>query len=305
MSTPKGVLAGASSFDIAPAEILDPVIFDGERMRLDVRLALTGTLFSYLDSQYSGREQWLRVWLAGSGASFRWHSALDMKDLDVLLGVDFVGFRQANPSHAWMGNNEIAKMMNDRMRRELWPSMKGWHGNYEVTFYVNPGSWDIRTIRPYAAYDMLADEWVVPPSKNPPQVAPEYQRYAMRMQELANQALERYSRAWTDLRGSAQSPHRIEYERRFHQAVDNAVDIYDSVHEGRRVAFTPTGGGYDDPANYLWQAGKKAGWIPALRQLKEYHQRLNDSGNISTYGMALPTADTLTERAVRAYQGVN
>ena len=297
MYTPTGALQGASSFDLPPADTLDPTLFDGERMKLDVRLALLGSLFAYLDAQYAGREQWLRVWLAGSGASYRWHAAVDMKDLDILLGVDFVSFRQANPPYNGLGNKDIAQMINTRMRRELWPAMKGWLGQYEVTYYINPGSWDIRSIRPYAAYDMLADEWVVPPSKNPPNVPPEQHRYALRLQEAANMALERYSRAWTELRGATGSAHQVDAQRRFHMAVDNAVDIFDSVHEGRRVAFSPTGGGYDDPANYVWQAGKKAGWIPALRQLKEYHQQMKASDQVNTYGITLPDTDTLTARA--------
>ena len=110
MYTPVGITAGTSSLDIVPATSLDPGLFVGERLDAGVRQELLGTLDAFFSSQFANHERWLRAWIAGSGVSYRWHAAHDMKDLDVLLGVDFVAFRNANPSYRQLSNTAIAPM---------------------------------------------------------------------------------------------------------------------------------------------------------------------------------------------------
>lgn len=295
--TPVGITAGASSLDIAPAATLDPELFVGERMRAGVRMDLLSTLHGYYDSQYRNHEQWLRAWVAGSGVSFRWHAAHDMRDLDVLLGVQFVGFRSANPGFLQMSNAEIAKHLNEGMRTDLWPSTAEWRDRYEVTWYVNPGSWDITAIKPYAAYDLMEDGWTVPPTADAPRVDPQWPVHAGMYQQRATTAVERYSQALTDLQSATNPAARVDAERRFRMSVEQAVSLFETVHEGRRYAFSGTGEGYDDWGNYLWQMGKKAGWIPALRQIKEYHDKYSDLESLNTYGVSLPDTDTLIRRA--------
>lgn len=302
MYTPVGITAGASSLDIAPAESLDPELFVGERLKPGVRMDLLSTLTGYFSSQYQNHEQWLRAWLAGSGVSFRWHAAQDLKDLDVLLGVQFVSFRNANPGFLQLGNTEIAKHLNDGMRSDLWPYTAQWRGQYEVTWYVNPGSWDITSIKPYAAYDLVQDGWTVPPTADAPRVDPQWEvavgMYSMR----ASTIVDRYSKALTELQNSTNPAARANAERQFRMSVEQAVNLFDTVHEGRRYAFSGTGEGYDDWGNYLWQMGKKAGWIPALRQIKDYHQRAMQASNVDTYGVDLPDSDTLIRRAALMYR---
>ena len=48
--------------------------------------------------------------------------------------------------------------------------------------------------------------------------------------------------------------------------------------------------------------GKKAGWIPALRQIKDYHQRATQASNVDTYGVELPDSDLLIRRAAMMYR---
>ena len=84
--------------------------------------------------------------------------------------------------------------------------------------------------------------------------------------------------------------------------MDQAISLFDTVHEGRRSAFSGVGEGYDDWGNYLWQMGKKAGWIPALRQIKDYHRAVTEAGNRQTYGVDLPDASTLIRRAALQYR---
>lgn len=300
--TPVGVTAGTSSLDIEPASTLDPELFDGTHLKMGARLELLSALSGYLDSQYGNKEAWLRAWIAGSGVSYRWHAAQDLKDLDILLGLHFVSFRSANPAFTRMGDAEIAKHLNDRMRSELWPSTAQWRGQYEVTWYVNPGSWDITKIKPYAAYDLIEDDWTVPPTTEGPRVDPQWDLHAAMYHQRAYTAVDRYSQALTDLQNAQHPAHRVDAERRFGMAVDQATALFDTVHEGRKHAFSSTGGGYDDWGNYLWQMGKKAGWIPALKQIKDYHQQATALDQQQTYGLELPDHDTLIRRAALRYQ---
>jgi hypothetical protein len=300
--TPVGVTAGTSSLDIEPAPTLDPELFDGTRLKTGVRLDLLSTIFDYLDAQFIGKEHWLRAWLAGSGVSYRWHAARDLKDLDALLGLHFIGFRAANPSFQTMGDQEIAKHLNERMREELWPITSAWRGQYEVTWYINPGSWDITRIKPYAAYDLVDDGWTVPPSPSAPRVPPDWELQVSMYHQRAQTAVERYSQSLTDLQNASNPASRADAERRFQMSVDQALGLFDTVHAGRRTAFSPTGQGYDDWGNYLWQQGKKAGWIPALKQIKDYHQAATMAHQVNTYGVELPDADTLIRRAALRYR---
>lgn len=302
MYTPVGITAGASSLDIMPASSLDPELFVGDRLKTGVRLDLLQTLNGYFSSGYANHERWLRAWLAGSGVSYRWNAAHDMKDLDVLLGVHPIAFRSANPAFRQLSNTEIASHLNDGLRTDLWPHTAVWHDQYEVTWYVNPGAWDINVIKPYAAYDLLEDGWTVPPNADAPRVDPQWEVASGMYHMRANTAVERYSQSLTDLQNATNPAARVDAERRFQMAVDQAISLFETVHAGRKTAFSGTGEGYDDWGNYLWQMGKKAGWIPALRQIKDYHQRATEAGHVQTYGVALPDTDTLIRRAALQYR---
>lgn len=292
-----GIMPGTSSFDLAPADTLDPELFDGTHLETGVRLELLGMLHGFMEQRYRNHETWLRAWMAGSGASYRWHASETAKDLDILLGIDFVNFRQAHPEFTQVGNEEIAKHINDQLRSDLWPTTANWKDVYEVTWYVNPRSWDIRAINPYAAYSLVDDNWTVPPSKAPPSVNPKWGPVADSYAIRAGHAVQRYSQALTELQNAQNPAHRINAESRFNLAVDQAVRMFDTVHEGRRTAFTQVGKGYDDFSNFLWQSGKKMGWIPALRQIKDYHQQARATRQQQTYGMELPDTDVLVRRA--------
>jgi hypothetical protein len=294
--------AGASSLDIEPAQDLDPELFSGLRLKAPIRMELLSTMSGFFSQQYLNHEQWVRAWIAGSGASYRWHASPEMKDLDVLLGVHFVAFRSANPAFNQMGNREIASHINEDLRVNLWPATASWKDQYEVTWYVNPGSWDITAIKPYAAYDLVEDGWTVPPTADAPRVDPQWGLHASMYHQRASTAVERYSQSLTDLQNATHPAARTDAERRFRMSVEQAVSIFDVVHEGRKTAFSGTGDGYDDWGNYLWQMGKKAGWIPALRQIKDYHQRASQASDVDTYGVELPDSDTLVRRAAMRHR---
>lgn len=299
MYSPVGVTAGTSSYFAPVEKTLDPDLFDGTRMKTKVRLDLTSAYGSFLDQIATGRDQWLRGWVAGSAVTFQWRNN---DDLDVLLGVNFVGFRSTNPAYLQMGDAEIAKHLNDQMRMELWPSLDGYMGRFEVTTYVNARGWDIGSMKPRAAYDLHQDGWTVPPTADAPQVDPQWELSAAMYHQRAIRAVEGYSQSLTDLQHTINPVGRVDAERRFKMSVEQAINLFDTVHEGRRSAFSPVGGGYESFEEYLWKAGKQAGWIPALREIKDYHDRATQASNLDMYGVDLPDTDTLIRRAAMRYR---
>lgn len=299
---PVGVSPHPTSSALAPAETLDPDLFDGDRMKSDVRMGILGTIQGFLGQHFAGVSQWLHTWLAGSGASYRWHAALDLRDLDVLLGIDFIPFRRANPGFSGLGNAETASHINDLLRSALWPLTARWRDQYEVTFYVLRDP-DIHTIHPYAAYDVDHDLWAVKPTRTVSDRRPEWEHYASLYQEQAHRAVNDYSKTLTELQGAARlnSARRVDAETRFRFAVANASDLYESVHTRRGVGFSTEGEGVDDFGNYLWQHGKAEGWIPALRKIHDYRRAMETTQEVQTYGIELPSADVLIRRAALRY----
>ena len=297
--TPVGIEAGTSSYFAPVAGTLDPDLFDGTRMKTKVRLDLMSAYGGYLDQITRGRDQWLRGWVAGSAVTYQWQGN---DDLDVLLGIHFINFRSANPAFQTMGDKEIASHLNERMRTELWPSMAGYLDRFDTTTYVNAQGWDIQAMKPRAAYDIHADGWTVPPTPSAPRVDPQWELQAAMYHQRAQTAVERYSQALTELQSATHPAHRADAEQRFRMAVDQAVSLFDTLHAGRRAAFSPTGGGYESFEEYAWKAGKASGAIPALRDIKRYHEEAQASHQRETYGVELPDPDTLIRRAALRYR---
>lgn len=290
----------ASSFFSEPDDHLDPALFLDGKMAPALRDELLGKSISALSTRFMGAEQWSKAWVAGSGASYRWRASRSPGDLDVLVGIDYVQFRDMNRAYAGLSDAEISAEMNDLFRDELQPSMSSWNG-WEVTFYVNPNSHDITNIHPYAAYNLTDDQWDVEPTKDPPQIHPQWKQKAEEMHGHATTAVQWYAKSLQDLENAPNDAYRRNAEQTMHNSLEQASALYDEVHQGRKAAFGPEGQGYDDPYNYLWQHGKENGWLEPLKTLKKYRDDLASSRNISTYGVEMPEADTLIRRAATAY----
>lgn len=288
---------GSTSYFSDPESELDPYLFDGDVMHEEIRLELMSLLTTHLEARFMGVQTWLRAWIAGSGVSYQWAAQRSPGDLDVLVGVDFPQFRLHNPNWAGLSDEEIAKGINDTFYADLSPHTANWRGLWEVTWYVNPDSFDIRAINPYAAYDIANGEWTVRPSN---ERAPEnkyWEEASSRDRENALTIVGRYEKALAALNNSTNPAGRANAERALHHAMEQAVALFDSIHLGRRTAFSRTGAGYGDWGNYRWQAGKKTGVVPALRAIKEYRDEAERSKQVQTYGLELPSTDTLVRRA--------
>ena len=187
-------------------------------------------------------------------------------------------------------------MFNDDFRAELYPLTEDYLGSFELTFYVNVNT-DIRNIKPYAAYSLTDDEWTVEPSEPNINVKPNWQAKVSRDENMAVEILERYSQALANIGTATTASARLNAEAALKLAVDQGAALFEDIHQGRSSAFSPSGKGYEDYANYRWQAGKQGGVVQALKQLKEISTKTRQEFESQTYGMELPTASVLVRRA--------
>lgn len=280
-----------TSYFSAPANTLDPKLFEGRTLRSWARQGILSLLMGFLNLHYRHPELWAQPWLAGSGVSYQWSAAREPGDLDCLVGVNFVQFRKANPEFAGLVDKEIAGMLNEEFRENLQLQTDNWNG-FELTFYVNPTGTDIRNIKPYAAYDLKYDEWTVTPdpSASAP-INPEWDRIADSDKTKADQVLTRFNAALNDVQNSYSEPLRRNAETKLRNAAEQGNALYDEIHRNRSIAFSAEGEGYKDFHNYRWQATKRNGTIQQLRNIRSY---MKQSG---TYGIEVPDTSTLIRRA--------
>ena len=312
VAAPVGLSPSATSYFSEPEDHLDPVLFDGNRLRPEVRHWVLRTVMSILHEP--GRdsmpgllhaETWIRVWIAGSGVSYQWSATRDPADLDVLLGINYVEFRRANPAYVSFTDAEVASMLNELFYEE----MQGPRGDfpfsdafgYDVTVYVNRGVSAARdsilSINPYAAYDVTQDEWALLPQRMSASVNPAWEMSAERDRQYAEDLVREYGDALRSIRMAQNSAHRTNAENRLQQVMDAGAALFDELHSARRAAFGPAGAGYADYNNYRWQAGKRNGVVQASKKIREYLKAAKDRTDFETYGTELPDTETLIRRA--------
>lgn len=293
---PVSIQGGPTSYFSAPEQELDPKLFVGTSLKGWVRNGILQLLFGFLNEKYRHPDLWCHVWIAGSGVSYQWSAAREPGDLDVLIGVNYIQFRRAHPEYNGLSDKEISQMLNEDFRVHLQPDTENWHG-FEVTFYVNPGATDIRSIKPYAAYDLTHNEWTVFPEKSTPIQNPVWEARAQKDLSMASDIVMRYSQSLTEVQAAPNDAARRNAEAKLQSALIQGTMLYGDIHGSRRFAFGQMGKGYADFYNYRWQAGKKYGTVPALRKMSEYWSAYKAQDEEETYGIELPDTQTLIRRA--------
>lgn len=276
---------------------LDPRLFHNGKIISSVRNAILSTLFNHLNFKYSHAQDYAHVWLAGSGVSYQWAAQREPADLDCLIGIDYIKFRQANQKYTSLSDKEIAQTLNEGFRDSLHPNTQEFLGVFELTFYVNTVS-DITKIKPYAAYSLTFDSWTVEPTEQGMVVNKDWENKLSRDKTMALEILQRYNNAYFGIEAATTAGSRRNAEVALKLAIDQGGALFDSIHKGRNAAFTPEGKGYEDYANYRWQSGKASGIIPALKVMKEISTQTRREFESHTYGMELPDASVLVRRAI-------
>lgn len=272
---------GESGYFSRPSNILDPHLFEGEHLRSDVRHLLNKILINYLATRYSNPESWTMVWLAGSGISYQWAASRGNGDLDVLFGIDYTKFVTDNPEFEWMTRHEIAETIDADLKERLWPRTAHISFTtdinefpdeqyYELTFFLNDNveadKNSIVHIRPYAAYNITTDEWTTKPPKlpdNPASLYPaEYYAQTFANKEAAEALVTRYKAI-----DNTTGPYAVNNKVHKELIKAQARTLFDSIHIGRKAAFSEHGEGYGDFYNFAWQMAKQDGIVNALNEI--------------------------------------
>ena len=304
-SQPVQVSPASTSYFSEPTEDLDPFLFQGVSFRSNVRQQILSLVHAYLGDLFSDSQAWAKVWLAGSGVSHQWSAARNPGDLDCLIGVDWLSFRRANRDLAGLSDRELASYINSHFRERLGVFQHDWNG-YDLTMYVNPGGTDIRDIHPYAAFNLSDDRWDVEPDPHPePPSDPAWAKDVAADAKRAAALTGRYNAALEQVQGSVNPAYRVSASTTLRAASQEAIDLFDEIHEGRHAAFSSTGKGYGDWTNYRWQAGKASGAIEALKRIKDDISAATGQEQASLYGGAIASPqDSLIASAIgRRYRG--
>lgn len=308
---PVDLVEGGSGYFSSPDDHLDPRLFNGDKVRPEVRQWLLSTLYEFWEGRYGSPRSWSTVWIAGSGISYQWAAARGNGDLDILIGLDVPAFFNANRDLVGMSQTEVADMINRELREGVWANTDNtligtrgapdgddvgeFSGTFEVTFYVNPDSADIRQINPYAAYNLTTDQWTVKPPELPenPETnyAPEYWDHVHREREYATKLVDQYNTLSAKVAAlTPGTPGWINAMSEMGLTVDQAQALFDEIHIGRKKAFSPSGSGYGDFHNFRWQAHKRYGTVQALNAIGKARRSARDSYQTEVHGAPIATA---------------
>lgn len=284
-----------SYFSVASAG-LDPRLFRDGKLIPAVRSSILRILSDHLRKYYYNPDAYVHAWLAGSAVSYQWAAARNPADLDCLLGINYLQFRQSNPQFKSLSDKQIADMFNADFK-DLHKNTQNFLETYELTFYVNVRS-NIKDIKPYAAYSLTNDDWTVQPEIKSPPVNKMWDRKVNQDASMANEIVDRYTKALNDIQVASNDAARRNAEAALKLAVEQGASLFEDIHQGRKYAFSPSGQGYADINNYRWQSGKSRGTVQALRQLKDLASKSKKQVESETYGMELPSTDVLIRRSL-------
>jgi|SRR5581483_758879 len=299
---------GASAYFSTPEHSLDPALFTADnRLNPGARDEILRPLFDFFKHEGIQNGSWLHAWLAGSGVSYQWKASRGNGDLDVLLGIDPDRFAAINPGFAAGSTTQLAATFNEQMKKYLWPltAAKILGGTtYEVTYYWDPAvSRDITVIRPYAAWDLIASGWTVPPDPEPDIRFP-HDWYERAGQDAAHvgQLYRQWSQNLADVLLMPDSnPSKVTAAAALARVTAELRRTWDTIHDGRRYAFTGNGKGWGDWANFRWQAAKRNGITDLLREVIAWDNQRRAAEDTKLYGGPIAPGEIALRRAAAAH----
>lgn len=245
-----------------PTYGLDHRLFTGDQLKPEVRTAVMARLGPVIEPLLGHDwQRYTKVYLAGSEASEWTSETLEGNgDFDTLIGIDYdhLGGEPGIPV-AGLDDDAINDMLNTALRVSYnaspWKAPFG--GEWDLTGYVNADSYDIRKIKPYAAYNITDDTWAVRPPHLPDWSLESFPEGG---DNLVNEA-EGYA-AVVDAISKMPEPFQTQQGRA----------LWKHLHSDRGRAFSDEGEGWLDPGNALekilvewgvwdrlveWQYGRK------------------------------------------------
>lgn len=238
---------------------LDTRLWDGDELRPAIRHDVLNTFAAFcIRHGYRAFREWARVVFFGSEAS-EWTSKElhGNDDFDLSIGIEYTLFRSANPSFHAASDEQIAAALTQEMHAELNDEHKtfpGIEGVYDQTWFANLYGWDIRRIRPYAAYNVFTGEWIVKP--------PHLQDWSIHDFPEGRGLEEEIHGVILAVQGILAMPEPYRTQ--------NGAAFWEFVHSNRSDAFGPEGEGWWDARNVIEKALDQKG---LMQQLFECHRR--------------------------------
>lgn len=238
---------------------LDARLWEGDKLRPAVREDVISRFDAFCHEYgYEGWHRWAKIVFFGSEAS-EWTSKalVGNGDFDLSIGIHYPALRAIVPGFEGLSDEIIAAGLTQEMHAELndpQHRFPGVPGVFDMTWYANLQGWDIARIRPYAAYDVVAETWIVRPPHLPDwsmQNFPEGPGLAEEVRgivEMAEGIL------------AMPEPYRTQ----------NGAALWEFVHSNRSDAFGPNGEGWWDARNVVEKALDQKG---LMQKLWECHDR--------------------------------
>jgi GNAT superfamily N-acetyltransferase len=249
-----------------PTYGLDHRLFDGEKLRPEIRLAIIQKWADFCERHHlSLWHVWSKIVFFGSEASTWTSPTLEGNDdFDLSIGINYDVFRHNVESWNDLSDEEIATRMTEQMHVELndpntyFDMADGSRvGPMDETWFANLLGWDITQIRPYAAYDVVRAEWIVKPPSLPHwdiTQFPEGHGLVKEIEGLIEMA-----------RGILAMPEPYRTQQ--------GSALWDFIHINRSRAFGAQGEGWWDAFNVLEKAADQKG---LMQKLFECHRRATE-----------------------------
>jgi hypothetical protein len=246
-----------------PTYGLDKRLFVGGELRPEIRRDIISKFTDFCTAhEYPNWVSWAKIVFFGSEASTWTSPTLEGNDdFDLSIGIEYQRFRSVCPEYVSYSDEQIATGMTDLMHAELndpatyFALADGSRvGPMDETWFANLLGWDITQIRPYAAYDVVANEWIVKPPALPDwdiSKFPEGHGLVREIQGLLEMA-----------RGILAMPEPYRTQQ--------GAALWEYIHSNRSNAFGPQGEGWWDGRNAVEKALDQRG---LMQPLFECHQR--------------------------------
>lgn len=252
-----------------PTYGLDTRLWDGEQLKLSVRASIVRQFTEFCDRHgYRDWPHWARIVFFGSEAS-EW-TAPDRhgnNDFDLSIGIHYFSFRLHNTGDLYTSDADIAARFTQEMHAELNDpehTFPGVEGVYDQTWFANLQGWDIAEMRPYAAYEVVTDQWLVRPPHLPGWSMADFPEGPGMAKEVKGivEAAEGIL--------AMPEPYRTQ----------NGAAFWEFVHTNRSDAFGPNGEGWWDPRNVIEKALDQKG---LMQKLFDCHRRATeDPGSLAS-----------------------
>lgn len=247
-----------------PTYGLDHRLFAGEKLRPEVRHAVL-TKFDAFCARHNWPHwhQWAKVIFFGSEASEWTSPELEGNaDFDLSIGLHYPRLRHVVPAFENTGDAEIAHRVTELLHAECndphayFSTGEGATGPWDQTWFANQLGYMIKQIKPYAAYDVYLDAWVVRPPHLPDwdiHHFPQGEGLVTEIQgviEMARGAL------------AMAEPYRTKA----------AAELWHFIHDTRANAFGPQGEGWYGTENVLEKALDQEGLMQPLWEAMTRHR---------------------------------